>query len=165
MLLFLIGCIFWKNNIGWQTQQNKHELHLSTTLRYLHLFGPTAKLHLAPTPQYLSDGIEASPALIFSQFLSLESIQNKIIKQMYFLSAIGVDIGGIHFSNEKSSISLFSPYLHLHSPAICPMKERRKMLCITTLGEYQYQTIIGQPNVHSWNTGFSIHFGTGLFPY
>ncbi|MAA80246.1 MAG: hypothetical protein CL916_13410 [Deltaproteobacteria bacterium] len=165
MLLFLIGCIFWKNNIGWNKQEKTHEIHLSSTIRYLHLFGPTAKLHLNPTPKYLSIGMEASPALIFSQILSLEKINEKMLKEIYFLSAIGIDFGGVHFSKEKTKISIFSPYVQLHTPAFCPVKERRTMLCITAYGESQYNIMLGHPNEINWNTGLSIHFGKGLFPY
>ena len=165
MLLFLIGCVFWKNNIGWHKQDSNHEVHLSSTLRYLHLFGPTAKLHLNPTPKYLSVGMEASPALLFSNLLSLESVRNKTLKQIYFLSAMGIDLAGLHFSGEKTKISFFSPYVQLHSPAFCPVKERRTMLCLTAYGEAQYHIMLGDTHKSNWNAGLSIHFGKGLFPY
>lgn len=165
MLLYLIGCIFWKNNIGWHQQEETHELHLSTTLRYLHLFGPTAKLHLDPAPKYISVGMEASPALVFSNILSLESIRNNFLKEIFFLSALGVDFGGLHFFQESTTPSLFSPYFQLHTPAICSVKERRTMLCFTAYGESQYHVLLGQPNRLNWNAGISIHFGKGLFPY
>ena len=165
MLLFLIGCIFWKNNIGWHTQEKHHELHLSSTIRYLHLFGPTAKLHLNPTPKYIAVGMESSPVLPLSKVLPIEDLHNDILTEVLFLSALGVDIAGLHFTENKTNISLFSPYVQLHTPAFCPVQKRRTMLCLTAFGESQYHLILGQKNTVSWNTGLSIHFGKGLFPY
>ena len=165
MLLFLFGCIFWRNNIGWQKQKDSHEIHISSTLRYLHLFGPTTKLHLDPTPKYLSVGFEASPALLFSNIIPLEDIKAEPLKEMLFLSAIGVDLGGLHFSRETTNLSLFSPYIQLHTPAICPLQENRTMLCFTAFGESQYHFIFGRSDTITWNTGLSVHFGKGMFPY
>ena len=165
MILFLIGCIFWRNNLGYHQQEKKHEVHLSSTIRYLHLFGPTVKLHLNPTPRYLSIGMESSTALFFSNVLPIESIGNKTLKEIFFLSAIGFDIAGLNFSKEKTSLSVMNPYVQLHTPAYCPIERRKTMLCFTGFAEAQYNFIIGEQNTVRWNSGLSIHFGKGLFPY
>ena len=165
MLLFLIGCIFWKNNIGWQTQPQHKELQLSSSIRYFHLFGPSAKLHLAPTPTYISLGLEASPTLVFSKIISPEDIRHRFLKEMFFLSAIGIDLGGFHFSSQKRNLSILSPYVQIHTPSFCPIRKRRTMLCLTAFGEAQHHVILGEKNKTTLNTGLSIHFGKGLFPY
>ena len=165
MLLLIFGCVFWRNNIGVQQQKTKTEVHLSSTLRYLHLFGPSMRLHLDPKPTYASVGIEASPALVFGEVISPESIQSNFITEMYFLSAIGIDLVGIHSHESRVHLSALSPYIQLHTPVFCPITKREKMLCFTGFAEGQYQLIKGAPNNPTWNAGLAVHFGKGLFPY
>lgn len=165
MLLFVIGCVFWRNNIGLYQQKSKREVHLTSALRYLHLFGPSMRLHLTPTPSYAAFGLEASPALVFGEVISPENIQSNPLLEMYFLSAIGIDLMGLHLIDGSPHLGVLSPYLQIHTPVLCPIEKRETMLCFTGFVETQYQLIKGAQNQTSWNAGLSIHFGKGLFPY
>jgi hypothetical protein len=165
MLFLIIGCVFWRNNIAIGTKESTPEVHISSTLRYFHVSGPSVRAHLAPQLQHLSAGWEFSPALIFGSWFPIDEIRPHFLKEVYLLSAIGVDFISLNLRYQKPALGLMSPYFQIHTPAKCTIETKEEMLCFSVFGEAQYHIIKGNPNHATWNAGIAIHYGKGFFPF
>ena len=169
MLLLYIGCIFWRNNIGvgyLEPQQSPHpELHLSSSIRYLHIAGPSTHIQLTPQFKSISAGWEMSPALLFGSWLPIDEISSRPLKQTYLLSAIGTDLITYSTRGEKPAVYWISPYIQIHTPTTCTLQTREEMICFSGFGEVQYHMLSDTSDSLTWNFGISIHYGYGFFPF
>ena len=169
MLLLYSGCIFWRSNIGvgyQEPRQSPHpELHLSSSLRYLHIAGPSTHIHLTPEFKSVSAGWEMSPALLFGSWLPIDEIESRSLKQSYLLSAVGTDFLTVSLDEEKPVIHWISPYIQIHSPTTCTVQTREEMICFSGFGEVQYHMLSEASDNLTWNLGISIHYGYGFFPF
>ena len=166
MWLMLLSCVFWRNNISVGSHDNgSSELHISSTIRYLHVSGPSIRAQLNPNLQQIGFGWEFSPALLFGSWIPVDEIQIDIIQEIYLFSGIGVDFLTLNFRHPEISINVMSPYVQIHTPAWCPISSRDEMFCMTSFVESQYHISINYPNHTSWNIGISGHYGRGIFPF
>ena len=166
MWIVMSSCVFWRNNISVGSYDNgPPELHLSSTIRYLHVSGPSIRTHLNPNVQQIGLGWEFSPALLFGSWVPVDEIQIDVLQEIYLFSGIGVDFFSLNLRNPEIAFDVISPYLQIHTPAWCPVSSREEMFCMTSFAEAQYHITKNHPNHASWNIGVSAHYGRGFFPF
>ena len=165
LLLFLTGCIFFRSNFGYHQHKDQPELHISQTIRYLHVIGPTSKIHLSPELEQLSLGLEISPSFLFVGLKPIDEIENRPLRYMYLLSGIGVHFVEYQRRFQRHEFGVMSPFVQIHSPPLCSIPNEKRMFCISAYGEYEYHIMLKSENYSTWNAGLSIHYGIGFFRF
>ena len=165
MVFFLLGCITFRSNIGYEQVKDEPRIHISEHVRWMGMYGPTIQLEVAPQQRFalrqiaLGGEVSSLPIEAFSQLIGNDGSASYALSQMLTLSSIGFHLVHYQFDDFVGKVGIFNPYLNLHSPPLCldGATMTTTGTCFSAYGIAQAMLFIDHPNEFRWSVGISMH--------